>query len=148
VTFSKSVDPATVTGSTFYLDHGATGTVTYDVATRTATLVPSAPLAYATTYTATASTGIADFAHNTLGSNYSFSFATDPDGDVNLDGRVDLTDAMLCLQMAVGLVTPSAEQLRHGDLAPFRSGKPYSDNKLDASDALVILSKVVGLVSW
>jgi len=148
VTFSKNVDPATVTASTFYLDHGATAQVTYDPATRTATLTPNGPLAYATTYTATASTGIADFAHNTLGSNYSFSFSTDPDGDVNLDGRVDLTDAMLCLQMAVGLVTPTSDQIRHGDLSPFRNGKPYSDGKLDASDALIILSKVVGLVSW
>ncbi|GFO67303.1 hypothetical protein GMLC_08820 [Geomonas limicola] len=148
VTFSKNVDAATVDASTFYLDHGATAQVSYDAATKTATLTPTGPLAYATTYTATASTAIADFAHNTLGSNYSFSFSTDPDGDVNLDGKVDLTDAMLCLQMAVGLVTPNSDQVRHGDLAPFRTGKPYSDGKLDASDALIILSKVVGLVSW
>jgi len=148
VTFSKDLDASTVNSSTFYLDHGATGTVTWDQATRTATLTPSAPLSYATTYTATASTGLADVAHNTLASNYTFSFDTDPDGDVNLDGKVDLVDAMLCLKMAVGLVTPTAEQLRHGDLAPFRNGKPYSDGKLQANDALIILSRVVGLVTW
>jgi hypothetical protein len=148
VTFSKDVDPATINGATFYLDHGASGQVSYDPATRTATFTPNGALAYTTTYTATVSTGVADPATNTLAGNYSWSFSTDPDGDVNMDGRVDIADAMLCLRMAVGLVQPTAEQLRHGDLAPFKSGKPYSDGKIDASDALIILSKVVGLISW
>ncbi|GFO58585.1 hypothetical protein GMST_09100 [Geomonas silvestris] len=146
-TFSKNLDPATVDGTTFYLDHGATAQVSYDPATRTATLTPNGPLAYATTYTATLGTGIADYAHNTLGSTYSFSFSTDPDGDVNLDGKVDLADALLCLQMAVKKVTPTPEQLRHGDLAPFNA-KPDPDGKIDASDAYMILARVVGRVTW
>jgi len=148
VSFSKDIDPATINGATFYLDHGVTGTVSYDPATRLATLTPSAPLSYTTSYGATVSTGVADLAGNNLAGNYSFSFSTDPDGDLNLDGKVDIADAMLCLQMAVGMVTPTAQQLRHGDLAPFKNGKPSPDGKIDASDALIILSKVVGLVSW
>ena len=148
VTFSKEIDPATVNGQTFYLTPGAVGTVSYDPATRTATFTPSGPLAYTTSYTATVSTGVADAAGNTLSGNYSWSFSTDPDGDLNMDGKVDIADAMLCLQMAVGLVKPTPDQLRHGDLAPFQNGKPHPDGKIDASDALIILSKVVGLVSW
>lgn len=146
--FSEDIDPATVTGASFYLDHGATGTVAYDPATRTATFTPDVPLAYTTTYTATIGTRIADPAGNSLAANYSWTFATAPDGDVNLDGRVDISDALLCLQMAVGLVTPSEQQLRQGDVAPFKSGKPFSDGKIDASDALIILSKVVGTIHW
>ena len=145
--FSKDLDPASVSSATFSLNNGATGTVTYNPATHTATLTPNAPLAYATTYTATVS-GVADPAGNRLAGNYSWSFSTDPDGDVNLDGKVDIADAMLCLQMAVGLVTPTAEQLRHGDVAPFKNGKPDPDGKIDASDALIILSKVIGLINW
>jgi len=148
VTFSKNLEPASVTAANLFLDHGATAQVTWDPATRTGTLVPDAPLSYATTYTVTASTGLRDPAGNSLAAPYHFSFSTDPDGDVNLDGKVDLVDAMLCLQMAVGLITPTAEQVKHGDLAPFRNGKPLSDGKLDAADALIILSKTVGLVRW
>ena len=147
-TFSKDLDPASVTGATLYLDHGAAGTVSYDPATRKATFTPNAPLAYATTYTATLGTGIADPAGNHLAGSHSWTFSTDPEGDINLDGKVDLADALLCLKAAVALVTPTAEQLRHADLAPFKDGKPWSDGKIDASDALVILSRVVGSVTW
>jgi|GEM_PF-1108533 len=146
--FSEDLDPATVTGASFYLDHGATGTVAYDPATRTATFIPDVPLAYTTTYTATIGTRIADAAGNSLAANYSWTFATAPDGDLNLDGKVDISDALLCLQMAVGLVTPTEQQLRQGDVAPFKSGRPFSDGKIDASDALIILSKVVGTIHW
>jgi len=148
VAFSKDVDPSTVNSTTFYLVPSASGSVSYNPATRTATFAPSAPLSYTTSYTATVSTGVADLAKNTLASNYSWSFSTDPEGDVNMDGKVDLADALLCLQMATGLVTPSARQLRHGDLAPFKNGKPAPNGKIDASDALIILSKAVGLISW
>jgi hypothetical protein len=148
VSFSEDIDPASITSASFYLDHGASGTVSYDPATRSATLTPDAPLAYTTTYTATVSTGVTDLAGNGLASNYTWSFSTDPEGDVDGNGRVDIADAMLCLKMAVGLVTPTAQQRRQADLAPFKNGKPFTDGNIDASDALIILSKVVGLISW
>jgi Domain of unknown function (DUF4082)/Malectin domain/Bacterial Ig-like domain len=61
-TFSRPMDPATVTSSSFTLE-GPGGTpvasgVTYDDATDTAVLTPSAPLTYATAYTARLSTAI------------------------------------------------------------------------------------------
>lgn len=60
-TFSRALDPATVTGSTFTLT-GPSGavvaTVSYDTTTNTATLTPSAPLAYSTAYTARLGTGV------------------------------------------------------------------------------------------
>ena len=146
--FNKDLDPTTVTSSTFYLDNGATGTVTYDPATRTATLTPTGRLAYTTTYTATLSTGIADPAANTLAANYTWTFSTDPDGDINLDGKVDIADALYCLQVAVGRQTPTAQQLLHGDVGPLQTGKPLPDGKINVSDAVVILEKVVGISSW
>ncbi len=148
VVFSKDVDPATVNGNTFYLTPAVPGAISYDQATHTATLTLSAPLAYATTYTATLTGAITDPAGNRLLQNYTWSFATDPDGDMNLDGKVDLADAQLCLKAAVGKITPTAQQLRHADLAPFRNGKPLPDGRLDASDALIILARMVGAVTW
>ena len=55
-TFSAAVDPASITDATFTLKKGGTaipGTVSYDAATNTATLVPTAALAPLTVYTAT-----------------------------------------------------------------------------------------------
>ncbi|MGH3441986.1 MAG: Ig-like domain-containing protein [Nitriliruptorales bacterium] len=59
--FSRPLDPATVSGSTFTLT-GPGGpvaaTVAYDDATTTATLTPAAPLSYATTYAASLTTAV------------------------------------------------------------------------------------------
>lgn len=61
-TFSRSVDPATVTSSTFRLENpqgtAVAASVSYDEATKTATLTPSAQLALTTTYTAEVTTGV------------------------------------------------------------------------------------------
>jgi uncharacterized repeat protein (TIGR01451 family) len=61
-TFSRALDPATVTATSFTLAAGGTtiaATVAYDAATRTATLTPAAPLAAGTAYTARLSGDVA-----------------------------------------------------------------------------------------
>ena len=59
-TFSRAMDPATLTTASFKLTPAGgspvAATVSYDGPTSTATLTPSAPLAYSTTYTATVTT--------------------------------------------------------------------------------------------
>jgi hypothetical protein len=61
-TFSKAVDPATVTPSTFELRDATNAlvaaAVTYTAATRTATLTPTSALLFSTTYTATVKGGV------------------------------------------------------------------------------------------
>jgi hypothetical protein len=47
-----------------------------------------------------------------------------PDGDLNNDGAVTIADALRALQIAVGLITPTATDLAKGDVAPFVSNKP------------------------
>ena len=77
--FSRPIDPTTVTSSTFTLSgpSGAiSGTVTYTDSTSTATLVPSAALAPATTYTATLTTGIRAADGMPLASTVAWSFTT------------------------------------------------------------------------
>jgi hypothetical protein len=77
-TFSEPIDSATLTGVSFTLTSASgavAATVTYDSATRTATLQPLAALAAGTTYTARI-TGVSDLAGNELADSASWSFTT------------------------------------------------------------------------
>jgi hypothetical protein len=87
-TFSESMQASSINNSTFQLStvqggEGsifATGAVSYNNTTQTATLTPSAPLAYSTTYTAVVqggSQGVQDPNGNLLLSDYIWSFATE-----------------------------------------------------------------------
>jgi hypothetical protein len=69
-------------------------------------------------------------------------------GDLNGDGKVDVADALLCLQFAVGLKTPTPAQLSAGDVAPLVSGKPGHDLKIDIVDAVAVLQRAVGILNW
>lgn len=60
-TFSQAMLASTITTSTFTLKHGATTVTThvsYDATTKTATLIPSAPLLADTVYTAALTTSV------------------------------------------------------------------------------------------
>jgi serine protease len=74
--FSKLMNAATITTSTFTLSGGVSGSVTYDPATYTATFTPSASLAYNTTYTATITTGVTDSGGVHMAANKVWSFKT------------------------------------------------------------------------
>ncbi|SNB46198.1 Ig-like domain-containing protein [Geobacter sp. DSM 9736] len=75
-TFSEALDPATVTTSTFTVNNGVTGSVTYDASSFAARFTPSAPLAYGTTYTATITTGVTDLAANAMAQAKTWTFTT------------------------------------------------------------------------
>src|SRR6202171_1389749 len=78
-TFSKAMNPATITTTTFTLSgpSGAvSGTVSYAAATNTATFTPSASLAPSTTFTATITTGAQDAFGNALAANFVWTFTT------------------------------------------------------------------------
>jgi hypothetical protein len=80
-TFSKAMDPATITTTTFTLTGpggSVSGAVTYIAATNVATFTPASPpgLAVTTTYTATITTGVADTFGNHLAANFVWTFTT------------------------------------------------------------------------
>src|SRR6266481_658735 len=79
-TFSKAMNPATITTSTYTLKGpgGASiaGAVTYSTANNVATFSPSSPLAVSTAYTATITTGAADTFGNQLAANFVWTFTT------------------------------------------------------------------------
>ncbi|MBI5187352.1 MAG: Ig-like domain-containing protein [Nitrospinae bacterium] len=78
-TFSKTMDPKTITAATFTVSGGVTGSVAYSGVT--AKFKPSAPLSPNTTYTATITTGVKDTAGNAMASSYLWSFKTGAGAD-------------------------------------------------------------------
>lgn len=70
-TFTKAMDPLTITTGTFQLtgpgNTTVVGTVSYDAIDYIATFTPTTPLIASTTYTATITAGATDLAHNPLG---------------------------------------------------------------------------------
>jgi hypothetical protein len=69
-------------------------------------------------------------------------------GDLNGDNKVDIADALLAMQFAIGLKTPTAADIASGDVAPFVNGKSVPDGKIDIADAVALLQKSVGMLSW
>ncbi len=82
LTFSKRLDPSTVTTSTVTVKRksdsfAVSGTVSYDDATKTVTFDPASDFDIGpTTYTATATTGIKDLSNRAMTSNVTWDFTT------------------------------------------------------------------------
>ncbi len=80
-TFSKAMNPATITAATFTLtapSGSVAGTVSLDSAGLVATFTPMNALAVRTTFTATITTGAMDTFGNTLATNFTWTFTTSP----------------------------------------------------------------------
>jgi RHS repeat-associated protein len=60
-----------------------------------------------------------------------------PDGDLNVDGRLDAADALLAGRIATGNRTATAVELEHGDVAPLESA-PQLPSRLDAGDLVLL----------
>ncbi|MHB8744482.1 MAG: hypothetical protein ACYC9L_15360 [Sulfuricaulis sp.] len=65
------------------------------------------------------------------------------DGDLNGDGIVNVADVALAERMALGLVTPTANQLLHGDVAP-----AGGNGTIDTADVARIRRKALGLENF
>src|SRR5262245_32382409 len=109
VTFSEAVDPASVNGASVFLLHSSSGlvsaTVSYQSASFTATLDPSAPLAPGITYTVVVkggNAGVKDLAGNPLAFDVTWVFTTTPPPQV-----VSVTPARDAINVSTG-VAPSA----------------------------------------
>jgi hypothetical protein len=80
VTFSKAMNPATFTSSTFTVvgpgNTSVAGTYAYTSATNTETFTPTGGLTASTLYTATVTTGVMDTFGNALAANFVWSFTT------------------------------------------------------------------------
>ena len=126
VTFNDNMDSSTLTSSTFYLDNGITGTVSYDSSTKTATLNPSTKLESSTQYTATLTTDIQDEGDNNLAATYTWVFTT----------AAKISDASSCNLSKdplplVGWETAAQLGLRHPGLEP---GSTISGSRITVRD--------------
>jgi hypothetical protein len=79
-TFSKAMNPSTITATTFTVAPGVIGTITHDTTNTIFTFTPSSSLAVSTVYTATVSTGAKDMFGNALASNLVWTFTTAANG--------------------------------------------------------------------
>lgn len=114
-TFSKSMDPLTITASTFTLTQGPNpvpGTITYSA--NTAVFTPSTILAEGLTYTATITTGAKDLNNNALAVNATWTFTTS--NNASTIGTVDLGEAGNYVILAKTAINNSSSSAITGDL--------------------------------
>ncbi len=76
-----------------------------------------------------------------------------PDGDINSDGKLDIADVLLALQMSIGLRIPTPTELLHGNVGPMNNqNKPPVLNTpgvIDIEDVVVLLQRSVGnILPW
>ncbi|GEM_PF-646523 len=83
-TFSKGIDPATLTASSFTVSNGVTGTIVYNSGTRIVTLTPDSDLDYSTSYIVTLTTAVTDTFGISLAAEVVWSFSTRPDPSIPL----------------------------------------------------------------
>ena len=133
-TFSKAMDPSTITTSTFTMTQGSTsitGTVTY--AATTAIFKPSTSLATNTTYSATITTGVKDLSGNALQTNFVWSFTT-------------ATSTSSCTQTAVSLGTAANFEVLAGS-GVTNTGKTNVTGNLGVSPGTAVTGFGPGTVS-
>jgi hypothetical protein len=83
VTFSETMNPTTLSTTTFSLKQGSTAVAGSVVCSgSTATFTPSAALLPSMVYTGTVTTGVKDAAGNALAANYTWSFTTAAIADI------------------------------------------------------------------
>jgi subtilisin family serine protease len=71
--------------------------------------------------------------------------STPADGDINMDGIVDVVDVLLAQRALLGQITLTSSQLLHADVAPLAGGAPAPDGTFNLGDVLVIQRFALGL---
>jgi hypothetical protein len=125
VTFSELMDTSTITGATFVLTGGGggvTGTISFATSSgmTLATLTPSSPLAYATTYTGTVTTGVEDLAGNPMGQNHVWTFTTEAALDTTPPAVISTTPANGTMDISIGtpITVTFSEEMDASSIVP------------------------------
>lgn len=72
-------------------------------------------------------------------------------GDLNGDGRVTLSDAVLALRIVVGELSPTPSQVQAADVAPLHADGTYGDGKVTIADVVRLIDRAVGIdnsIGW
>ena len=70
------------------------------------------------------------------------------DGDINIDGNLDIIDLLWGQQALQGIRTLAPEHEQAGDVAPLRYGVPQPDGIFDLGDLVVIQRLALGLLDF
>ncbi len=79
---------------------------------------------------------------------YTALAGADHDGDVNIDGEVDVVDVLWGQQDLLAARSLSPAQQAHGDVAPLVSGVPQPDGAFTLGDVLVIQRIALGMLNF
>jgi lysophospholipase L1-like esterase len=79
---------------------------------------------------------------------FSAPLAADHDGDINIDGEVDVVDMLWGLQALQGTRSLLPDEETHGDVAPLVSGIPQPDGLFNLGDLVVIQHMVLGPLTF
>ncbi len=146
VTLTATVSGNAPTGKVQFLVNGVPFGDPVDlingVATLTTDHLPPGPLVITARYL-----GNPNNAPNT-GPPITVTVQSSHDGDINNDGKVDLADVLLGYKIVNGEITPTADQLSHGDVAPLINGTPTPNGVFDLGDLLVIERKALGDITF
>ncbi len=144
---ATATDAVGVTRVEFYQNAvllSASNVAPYRYSWNTATVGNGVYTLYARAYDAAGnvrqSSSVLAAVNNALVQSTGTSSSTRQKGDVNLDGRIDIADALVALRIAVGIVTPSTDNLAYGDVTPIGS----TDGKITIQDVMAILSAASG----
>ncbi len=117
----------------------------------------TAPAASTAGWTASAPTS---FIFSAAGSKTAYAWAKDAAGNVSASrsaavtitlpvaavNTLNINDALTALQIVVGRVQPTSDQIARLDAAPYINGSSQPDGKIDIGDVIVILGKVTGKI--
>ena len=92
--------------------------------------------------------GFDDDVEINIGSNPLDAQSIPADGDINGDDTVNIIDILLATQIALGIKTPTPDELLRGDVGPLTTGVPDPDGEVNTADLVLIQRKVFGLVNF
>ncbi|MCR6719800.1 MAG: Ig-like domain-containing protein [Chitinophagaceae bacterium] len=110
-------------------------TLTYNPATRTATMIPEAPLAYATNFTGivkSGAEGVKDIAGNALASDYTWSFSSETDQVAPLVVQIDPASNATAVPVTTPVNIRFSEAMLAGSITTFNIEVRDGSNNLVA----------------
>ncbi len=87
--------------------------------------------------------GFSDGVEYNNGSDPLVATDTPATGDINENGTLDVGDLLLSYRMALGLMTPTPQQLLRADIAPLAGGVPQPDGQIGVDDILLLTQRVL-----